>query len=36
MGTVLFLIAFFGIGALFIPKSELDELAWKEYEEDER
>ena len=35
MGTVLFLIAFFGI-ACVIARPNISELAWKEYEEEER
>lgn len=33
MGTVLFLISFFGIGQLLTPKSKIEELAMQEYNE---
>lgn len=33
MGTVLFLILFFGIGGLLTPKAKISDLASKEYEE---
>lgn len=33
MGTVLFLILFFGIGGLLTPKAKISELALEEYEE---